>query len=154
MDKIEIHIVLIFVFFSGKPEDFPENDQNDTEETIEEEDAMQLENIDINANMLSAEEEEQNEELSNPEDEINETYEEEEINKIDEEDKQKSLDQNSELNQESQIKIIESIETIYSLPIQKLCSVMKLKNEFNFFNRFTLTKDIHMRVRVYNCMHL
>lgn len=40
-----------------------------------------------------------------------------------------------------------SEQSIKSLPIKPYCAVVKLKNKFNFFNRYTKTKDIDTRVR-------
>lgn len=41
----------------------------------------------------------------------------------------------------------ESVQTIISLPVKKYCATIKLKNEFNFFSRYTKTKPSHQRVR-------
>jgi len=49
---------------------------------------------------------------------------------------------------ESQIKKKkESEESFLSLPVTKLCTVVKLKNKFNFFDRISQTKKILMRVK-------
>lgn len=47
-----------------------------------------------------------------------------------------------------------SAETLISLPIKKHCSVIKLKNEFNFFNRYTLTRDTTQKVMIRNTTYL
>lgn len=45
----------------------------------------------------------------------------------------------------------DSVQTIVSLPVKRFCVTIKLKNEFNFFSRYTKTKPSHMRVR-YLCL--
>lgn len=41
----------------------------------------------------------------------------------------------------------DSVQTIISLPVKRFCATIKLKNEFNFFSRYTKTKPSHLRVR-------
>lgn len=49
------------------------------------------------------------------------------------------------------VKKEESVLTFFSLPVLKLCTVIKLKNKFNYFERSTQTKTINFRVRRKNC---
>lgn len=46
-----------------------------------------------------------------------------------------------------------SDESFLSLPVTKLCTVVKLKNKFNFFDRVSQTKKIIMRVRLDNMIY-
>lgn len=49
---------------------------------------------------------------------------------------------------ESQLSKKVSDESFLSLPVTKLCTVVKLKNKFNFFDRVSQTKKIITRVRL------
>lgn len=93
----------------------------------------------LEENML----EEENDEVSNAENEMDEMYETEEEKSL----KAESEDENEPVRKKSKKKE-ESVETIQSLPIAKLCVVVKLKNKFNFFDRFVQTKIISSRVRL------
>lgn len=42
----------------------------------------------------------------------------------------------------------ESMISLTSLPVKRSCVVVKLKNKFNFFDRFTQTRKIVLKVRV------
>lgn len=55
---------------------------------------------------------------------------------------------NLEEEKESHLSKKVSDESILSLPVTKFCSVMKLKNKFNFFDRVSQTKKILTRVRI------
>jgi len=46
-----------------------------------------------------------------------------------------------------------SEDSFLSLPVTKLCTVVKLKNKFNFFDRVSQTKKILMRVRLDNIIY-
>lgn len=87
--------------------------------------------------------EEDNEEFSYGENELDE------MNEIEEE---KSLTVVSEDNFEpvrkKRVLNEKSVESFVSLPITKLCTVIKLKNKFNFFDRFVQTKTISLKVRL------
>lgn len=47
-----------------------------------------------------------------------------------------------------------SEHSIISLPIKPYCAVVKLKNKFSFFDRYTNTKHIDMRVRHKNITYI
>lgn len=139
--------VYIYLFFTGKPEDFSVDDNLSKDEIIEEEQAKDedlelgegVNEEGLEENML----EEENDEVSNAENEMDEMYETEEEKSL----KAESEDENEPVRKKSKKKE-ESVETIQSLPIAKLCVVVKLKNKFNFFDRFVQTKIISSRVRL------
>lgn len=54
---------------------------------------------------------------------------------------------------ESSVEKKVSEESFLSLPVTKLCTVVKLKNKFNFFDRVSQTKKILMRVRLDNIIY-
>lgn len=57
--------------------------------------------------------------------------------------------------EEIESKVIKKVsdESFLSLPVTKLCTVVKLKNKFNFFDRVSQTKKILMRVRLNNVIY-
>jgi len=88
-------------------------------------------------------------------DEMNEMY---EMNETSEMDDDKSLsttikDGSKEDNEQSVVKTW-SLQSILSLPIMPICSVVKLKNHFNFFSRLTQSMAISSKVKLKNIMYL
>lgn len=60
-----------------------------------------------------------------------------------------STDLNNVLDEEIESRVVKKVseDSFLSLPVTKLCTVVKLKNKFNFFDRASQTKKILMRVR-------
>lgn len=142
---------------TGKPEDFSaggrESEYEMGEGEGEEGDKMEFGQNEFDGNLpATAEEEAQFESFLEAEDEMFETFEGGEMDEMDDESKKRSSDalrsESSELGGKKRAVKVKSEESIYSLPVQKLCAVVKLKNEFNFFERSSLTKNILARVRV------
>lgn len=156
---ITMFLCYLFIFFfyvtmiyvAGIPENIAGDDNGDFDEMAEEEETnlMKIENNELGM-METIEEEAFEDEFQNAEDEMGEMNEMDEINEMEENQQLSDTlgSQSSEFNEVPRVKKEKSEETIYSLPIQKLCAVLKLKNDFNFFNRFTQTKAIYLRVRL------
>lgn len=66
-----------------------------------------------------------------------------------------STDLKGKLEEEIELDIPKKVseESFLSLPVTKLCTVMKLKNKFNFFDRVSQTKKILLRVRLDNIIY-
>lgn len=149
--------MVVLICVTGIPENIGGDDNGDFDEMAEEEDTnlmnMAKDELDM---METIEEETFGEEFQNAEDEMSEMNEMDEMNEMEENQQLSDTlgSQSSEFNEVPRVKKEKSEETIYSLPIQKLCAVLKLKNDFNFFNRFTQTNTIHLRVRLDYSMDL
>jgi hypothetical protein len=135
----------IYLFFTGKPEDFTAVDEVGEIEMMEEE----QENIDVlDLSEDVAEEnlvllEEGNEEFLNEENELDE------MNEMEEEKSLKVVSKEDfEPVHKKRVLKEKSIESFVSLPVTKFCTVIKLKNKFNFFDRYVQTKSISMKVRL------
>ena len=66
-----------------------------------------------------------------------------------------STDLKNEPEEEIELRVLKKVseDSFLSLPVTKLCTVMKLKNKFNFFDRVSQTKKVLMRVRVDNILY-
>lgn len=132
-----------FFYFKGKPENLAIDDnesivENIIEEVEEEQYIKPLELDVIDEELLSVED--VNEEFMDENMEMGEEGEEEDL----------LTDLKTELEEEDESQIKkkkESEESFLSLPVTKLCTVVKLKNKFNFFDRISQTKKILMRVK-------
>lgn len=87
--------------------------------------------------------------------EMNEMYEMDETSEMDD---HKSLsttikDGSKEDNEQSVAKTW-SFQSILSLPIMPMCSIVKLKNHFNFFSRLTQSMAISSKVKIKKIMYL
>lgn len=71
-----------------------------------------------------------------------------EISNIDEDNPLSTIlnDGTSDQENESHVSEEESEHSIISLPVERYCAVVKLKNKFSFFDRSTGTKSIDIRV--------
>lgn len=127
--------------FEGVPEDLGLDDKESAVEMMGEEEA-QFDNdmIDLNIPM----EEEVNEEFSIEENKMDEMIE------MDE-DEQTLVDKSKDIGEAEDESIVssktDSVQTFESLPMKKMCSVIKLKNKFNFFDRSASTEKVVQRVR-------
>lgn len=121
------------------PEDLAENNNYAADEMQEEEELPDFGMNDVYDNMLEAED--VGEELLEGENEMNE------MDEMNEEEGSVIIGPKME-KKSNVVKKEESTLTFLSLPVQKLCTVIKLKNKFNFFERFAQAKKIMYKVRL------
>lgn len=135
-----VSFVNFFFFFVGVPEDFDFSDKESIIERTEDERNGQSDDNETDSNIH---EEEVNEEIPNEEDIIDN------MNEIGEDTnesiKPKDITESVDFQGFSKE---ESVETFESLPITKICAVIRLKNKFNFFDRYIITEKVTQRVRL------
>lgn len=116
-------------------------------------DEMQEEEQDVDFGMNAV-----YDDLQNAEEDVGEEYleNENEMDEMDEigEEENESVVIGAKLDKKSNVvKKEESVLTFVSLPVLKICTVIKLKNKFNYFERSTQTKKINWRVSQKNCVY-
>lgn len=138
--------ILTIFYFKGRAENLAlEENETEGENMIEE----VVEEQYINPLVLN----ENNEESQSTED-VNEEFMDENM-EMGEEGEEEGLsidlkDEPVEEKESHKVKKKVSEESFLSLPVTKYCSVVKLKNQFNFFDRVSQTKKILMRVKIDN----
>lgn len=139
-------VTYINFYLAGVPETFAADDDGvGTEEAEEEGGKADFDIYPVDDNVRIAEE--VGEEFMDEENEMDEMFE------MDENEEQSLERRGSVASKDTKDSVSsrdmsneKSAETLISLPLKKYCSVIKLRNEFNFFNRYTLTKDTTRKV--------